>query len=72
MRDASNPDAAVMTIDLPDQEIVRASGQRIGFDVDPSIKERLLKGLDDLDLTLRDRPAIEAFVASRKKRLPWL
>ena len=42
--DAANPESALMTIDLPQQEIVRAGGLVLKFRVEPSVKERLLQG----------------------------
>jgi 3-isopropylmalate/(R)-2-methylmalate dehydratase small subunit len=42
--DAANPESALMTIDLPQQEIGRAGGLVLKFGVEPSVKERLLQG----------------------------
>ena len=44
LEDAANPESALMTIDLPQQEIVRAGGLVLKFRVEPSVKERLLQG----------------------------
>jgi 3-isopropylmalate dehydratase small subunit len=35
-------------------------------------RERLLRGLDDIDVTLQHRGEIEAFEASRAGQFPWL
>jgi len=32
----------------------------------------LLNGLDDIELTLKDRVAIEAYEEKRKQAAPWL
>jgi 3-isopropylmalate/(R)-2-methylmalate dehydratase small subunit len=42
--DAANPESALMTIDLPRQEIVRAGGLVLKFGVEPLVKQRLLQG----------------------------
>jgi 3-isopropylmalate/(R)-2-methylmalate dehydratase small subunit len=42
--DAANPESALMTIDLPQQEIVRAGGLVLKFRIERSVKERLLLG----------------------------
>ncbi len=58
-----------MTVDLPSQ--TAALGDiTVSFDVDPYIKWRLLEGLDDIALTLRDEQAITDFEARRPSWLP--
>jgi 3-isopropylmalate/(R)-2-methylmalate dehydratase small subunit len=42
--DAARPESALMTIDLPHEEIVRAGGLVLKFHVQRSVKERLLQG----------------------------
>lgn len=42
--DAAKPESALMTIDLPQEEIVRAGGLVLKFRVEPAVKERLLQG----------------------------
>jgi len=42
--DAAKPESALMTIDLPQEEIVRAGGLVLRFSVERSVKERLLHG----------------------------
>lgn len=39
------------------------------FDVDPSVRERLLKGLDDIGITLEEAAAIEAFEKTHNTQL---
>ena len=72
MADAADPASATMTVDLPRQQIVRAHGTVMPFDIDAALKKRLVEGLDDLDVTLLDQPAIDAFVARRRATQPWL
>lgn len=72
MADAGDPETATMTIDLEAQKIVRASGEEIAFEVDEAARERLLKGLDDIGLTLQRADNIEAFEEGHRQRQPWL
>jgi 3-isopropylmalate/(R)-2-methylmalate dehydratase small subunit len=44
LADTENPESALMTIDLPQQEIVRAGGLVVRFRIDRSVKERLMQG----------------------------
>ena len=72
LTDAMVPQTALMTIDLKTQEIVRASGQTVRFDVPSFVRRPLLKGADEIDMTVQNEAAIESFVAKRKVLLPWL
>ena len=72
MSDAENGANAVLTIDLPNQEIVRPDGQKIRFDVDPFRKQCLLNGWDDIGLTLQHEADISKFENARKTSQPWL
>lgn len=53
------------TIDLDEQRITLRLPEEIsfGFDIDASVKERLIHGLDDIGLTLKEENAIHAFEA---------
>jgi len=42
------------------------------FDVSPLRKDRLVRGIDDIDVTLEYRDAIESFEARRRGAFPWL
>lgn len=59
-------------IDLENQVINCPNGTSIAFDVDPFRKHCLLKGLDDIGLTLEDKDAIKAFESSYEKAAPWV
>jgi 3-isopropylmalate/(R)-2-methylmalate dehydratase small subunit len=48
------------TIDL-DRQVVAFAGREVPFDINAEIRERLLKGLDDISLTLRHEEEIERF-----------
>ena len=61
-----------LTIDLPAQKISTIDNDSIEFDVDPFRKDCLIKGLDDIGLTLRHIDAIKNYETQRKTQTPWL
>ena len=63
---------AEITIDLPNQTVIAPDGNRHGFDISPLRKDRLVRGIDDIDVTLEYRDAIEAFETRRRAAAPWL
>jgi 3-isopropylmalate/(R)-2-methylmalate dehydratase small subunit len=56
-------EAGSARIDLDDQTVDYAGGV-VPFEIDAEVRHRLLLGLDEIGLTLRDEPAIAAFEAS--------
>ncbi|MHC0433364.1 3-isopropylmalate dehydratase small subunit [Streptomyces sp. O3] len=56
--------AAEITVDLQDRQ-VRAAGVTADFELDENARWRLLNGLDDISITLRNESDIEAYEASR-------
>ena len=42
------------------------------FSVDPALKQKMLSGMDDIDLTLAERSMIEVFEQQHRSRQPWL
>ena len=63
---------ATMTVDLDAQTVTAPDGAVHRFDIDPTRRERLLKGLDDVGVTLEHLPAIETFERDNERRKPWL
>lgn len=61
--------AAEVTVDLPARE-VRFDGGAVPFELDDYSRWRLLEGLDDVGLTLRDTTSIDAFEKGRPAFLP--
>ncbi len=61
-----------MQVDLSAQTIVSPAGETLSFDIDAFRKETLLKGLDDIGLTLQHADAIRAYEARRRQEAPWL
>ncbi|MGV1034823.1 MAG: 3-isopropylmalate dehydratase small subunit [Microbacteriaceae bacterium] len=58
-----------MTVDL-EQRTATIGDLRVGFDIDDYTRWRLLEGLDDIALTLRDESAITEFEHHRAGWLP--
>ncbi|MCS7275896.1 MAG: 3-isopropylmalate dehydratase small subunit [Dehalococcoidia bacterium] len=59
-----------LTVDLEQQLIYDEEGLRAEFDIDPSARERLLNGWDDIALTLLHEEKIRAFEERRPRWLP--
>ena len=64
----SNPETEI-EVDL-DQREVRYSGKSIKFDLDDYTRWRLMEGLDDIGLTLRNIEAVENFEKLRANFKP--
>jgi len=61
--------AAIVSIDLQARTI-RAQGLSASFSIDPTARDRLLKGLDPIGATLELADAISAYEAGRASWLP--
>lgn len=63
---------AELTVALEPQEVVISKDKRLRFEIDPFRKNCLLKGLDDIGLTLEKSQLINDYEAKQKKISPWL
>jgi 3-isopropylmalate dehydratase len=62
-----------LTVDLGKQTITRFDNSTVGFKVDPSRKQLLLDGLDEVGVTLKQsEKAIDKFEQGRMEKFPWL
>ncbi len=68
---SSDPQAARVTVDLPGQRVTSHFGVTYNFDITEEAKAMLIDGLDAIDLTLRHRATIEAFVAADRGARGW-
>ena len=60
-----------LTIDLQAQTV--KDGEQVhGFEIDSALKEKMLKGMDDIDLTLAEAQLIRDFEVGHRQRQPWL
>lgn len=61
-----------VTIDLPNQTVTGLAGETYAFDINPVRKDRLIRGMDDIDVTRAHAEAIAAVEARRRKTYPWM
>ena len=64
-------EGAQITVDLEQMKVV-AGEMSFGFELDEFRRECLLKGLDEIGLTLAHSDAIRAYEASRAQVTPWM
>lgn len=64
--------AAQVTIDLPAQQVRLPDGRSFGFEIDAFRKDCLVRGLDEIGLTLQSADAIRDYEAKRRVDAPWL
>ena len=60
-----------MTINL-ETKLIDTGNRQILFDVDDNLLERIIYGLDDVDITLKHKDLIKRFEEERMKEKPWI
>lgn len=68
LHDLAQDPSTVVTIDL-EQQLIEAGDEAFDFDFDDGAKERLIKGLDPIGMTLEEDEAIANYEATRPS---WL
>jgi 3-isopropylmalate/(R)-2-methylmalate dehydratase small subunit len=63
---------AELTVDLKQQIVTAPSGKRIAFKTPVVLREMLLSGTDEIDLTLSHRAEISAFRDKDRQLRPWI
>ena len=63
---------AEIAIDLAKQTVTGPDGQTDSFEIDPFRKEMLLKGADEVKITLGYESDIKRFEDRQKQEMPWL
>lgn len=63
---------SVFEIDLTAQSVIGPDGLAHHFEFDQGRKEKLIKGLDNIGLSLQAESAISKFEAERKLSQPWM
>ena len=61
-----------LTIDLVEQKVVRPNGESFEFDIDQFRKDCLIKGLDEIGLTLQSAQKIKDYEKARAEQQPWV
>lgn len=64
--------AARVTVDLERCQVTAPDGRQLPFEVDAFRRDCMLRGLDDIGLTLQNEDAIAAYEAERHGDRPWL
>ena len=59
----ANQGSLTITVDLESQKIELENGETVSFEIAPEKKEKLLKGLDDISVTLQYEEAITRYEA---------
>ena len=60
-----------LRIDLESQTVVDGE-QAYDFAIDPALKQKMLNGMDDIDMTLAEGELIKTFEEKHKAMQPWL
>ena len=73
MKEAENAADPTFTVDLEAMEIRRPTGnQPIPFATDPASRDKLLRGQDEIGVTLTKAATIDGFEARQRQESPWL
>ena len=59
-----------LQVSLSDQ-IINCDNKEFSFEIDPSNKNFLMEGLDDIGLTLKDTNLIDSYEKDADNNLPW-
>ncbi|VEU41852.1 unnamed protein product [Pseudo-nitzschia multistriata] len=71
LKDSEDPNNE-LTVDLPNQKVIRSNGESFDFEIDSFRKMCLLNGLDKIGLTLEKVDQIAEFETKRSASYPWL
>ncbi len=69
---AIDPQSRRVTVDLVAQQVRSPDGMLHRFEIDAEAREMLLEGLDAIDLTFKDRSAIDAYLDRDRVARPWI
>ncbi len=72
MDEVTSNESVKFKVDLENQQLSSAKGTLVKFELDTFRKENLLKGLDDIGLTLKIVEKIGSFEKKQKQSMPWL
>ncbi len=61
-----------LSIDLQKRIIFLNNQDEINFKVDDHLIDRIIYGLDDIDITLKEKDKISNFEKNRKITRPWI
>ena len=55
-----------------EKKLIKSNDREINFEVDNNLLERIIFGLDDVDITLRNKEAISTYEEKRMIEKPWI
>ena len=61
-----------ISVNIKDKLIFFKDKLSINFDLDDNLAERIIYGLDEIDITLKDSELIKEFEEHRKENNPWI
>ena len=64
--------SADLSVSLDSKKIFQNENELYSFDVEDNLLERIIYGLDDIDMTLKHKDKILAFEQTRMKNTPWI
>ena len=64
--------SADLSVSLDSKKIFQNENEIYSFDVEENLLERIIYGLDDVDMTLKHKDKILAFEQTRMKNAPWI
>ena len=64
--------SANLSVSLDSKKIFQNENELYSFDVEENLLERIIYGLDDVDMTLKHKDKILAFEQTRMKNTPWI
>ena len=64
--------SADLSVSLDSKQIFQNENELYSFDVEDNLLERIIYGLDDVDMTLKHKDKILAFEQTRMKNTPWI
>jgi len=68
----ANKEVIRFSIDLQKRIILTSNKDEINFEVDDYLINRIIYGLDDIDITLKEKNKISNFEKSRLETRPWI
>ena len=71
-KDMNATEGFELTIDLVAQKVIRPNGESFDFEIDEFRKDCLVKGLDEIGLTLQSADAIKDYEKNREASQPWV
>jgi len=68
----STDNPVTISVNIKDKVILFKDKLSIDFDLDDNLAERIIYGLDEIDITLKDSELIKKFEEHRKEKNPWI